>query len=65
MYREERLPTGTFAAVIAGTIVSAVGEMIGYARGTPGDADRKMLEMEVHKVRYAGRQAPLPAVATG
>ncbi len=39
--------------------------MIGYARGTPGDADRKMLEMEVHKVRYAGRQAPLPAVATG
>ena len=65
MYREERLPAGTLAAVIAGTIVSAVGEMIGYARGTPGDADRKMLEMEVHKVRYAGRHAPLPTVATG
>ena len=35
------------------------------ARGTPGDADREMLEMEVHKVRYAGRQAPLPIAATG
>lgn len=63
-YREQHLPTGTLAAVIGGTIVSAVGEMIGYARGTPGDADRKMMEMEVHKVRYAGRQAPLTGAAT-
>jgi hypothetical protein len=51
--RETRLPAGTFGAIVIGTIVSAAGEMIGYARGTPGDADAIMLEMEVHKVRYA------------
>jgi hypothetical protein len=56
--RESRLPAGTFGAMLMGTIVSTVGEMIGYVRGTPGDADVVMLEMEVHKTRYASSRAP-------
>lgn len=65
MYREGRLPFGTFAALVIGTVISAAGEMIGYARGTPGDADEKMLEMEVHKVRYASRRAQLAPAEHG
>lgn len=65
MYRGGGIPAGTLAAVIAGTILSAAGEMIGYARGTPGNADEKMLEMEVHKVRYAGRNSRLSRAARG
>lgn len=61
--REHHLPFGTLAAVAMGTVLTAVGEMIGYARGTSGNADEKMLEMEVHKVRYASRRAPLAQAA--
>jgi hypothetical protein len=56
--RETRLPAGTFGAMAVGTIVSSMGEMIGYVRGTPGDADVIMLDMEVHKVRYATPRVP-------
>jgi hypothetical protein len=65
MYREGRLPPGTLAALVAGSIISTVGEMIGYVRGTPGDADAKMMEMEVHKVQYASPRARLDPVENG
>ncbi len=56
--RETRLPAGTFPAMVFGMVLCAAGEMIGYARGTPGDADVIMLEMEVHKIRYASARMP-------
>ncbi len=49
----ERLPTGTVPALVVGALVSAVGEMLGYARGAGPVAKRQMMEYEVHKVRYA------------
>lgn len=51
--RERHLPAGTMAALVMGVVVSAVGELVGYARGAGPGAERQMTEYEVHKVRYA------------
>jgi hypothetical protein len=56
--REGLLPAGTLAAVLAGGVISATGEMAGYVFGAGPGAERKMMEFELHKVRYASRRAP-------
>ena len=55
--RDGPLPVGTFPALVAATIIGAFGEMIGYARGTIGDADVKMLELELHRFPYVCRRS--------
>ena len=53
------LPRGTLAALLAGGIVSAAGEMVGYlSRPERQASSPPMMEFELHKVRYAGRRAP-------
>jgi hypothetical protein len=54
------LPRGTLAALLAGGIVSAAGEMVSYLFGPRPDAESDMMEYELHKVRYA---APRGAAA--
>jgi hypothetical protein len=55
--REARLPTGTWPALALGAVISALGEMVGYAWRAGDAAERSMLEFELHKVRYASRRA--------
>ena len=51
--RNLRVPAGTLPALVLGTVISMVGEMVGYARGADRAADLAMMELEVHKLRYA------------
>ena len=60
-YREGRLPAGTLPALVAATAIDALGEMIGYARGATGDADIKMLEMELHRFPHVCRRSLIAA----
>lgn len=55
-WREEDFPAGALPALVAATVISALGEMIGYARGVGRSVGPRMTELEVHKVRYAGRR---------
>jgi hypothetical protein len=50
--RRQGAPFGTTPALILATIVSTVGEMIGYAGKTTLDADARLLEMELHRLPY-------------
>lgn len=62
--RDGRLPAGTFPVLVAATVIGALGEMIGYARGSIGEADLKMLEMELHRFPYVCRRS-LTAAGVG
>ncbi len=59
--RAGHLPAGTMPALLAGGAISMVGEMVGYVLGTGPIAERRMMELELHKVRYASRGTPVPA----
>lgn len=54
-WRSGQLPAGTIPAVVAGVLISTVGEMVGYVLGAGLNSEPKMLEYELHKVRYASR----------
>jgi hypothetical protein len=56
-WREGKLPAGTLPALLAGGVISTIGEMVGYIRGPSATAESKMMEFELHKVRYASRRA--------
>jgi hypothetical protein len=45
------LPSGIFPTLILGLVVSALGEMVGYALGV-GDAKRKLSNLEFHRIRH-------------
>ena len=51
--RRTRLPFGTLPAMIIGAMVSAMGELVGYAGGMGTRSEEQMTEYEVHKARYA------------
>jgi hypothetical protein len=51
--RRKNLPWMTIPTIVAGMTIKAAGEFAGYA-GFLGDAQRQMLEYEVHKLAYAG-----------
>jgi hypothetical protein len=51
--RRKNLPSMTIPAIVVGMTIKAAGEFAGYA-GFFGDAQRQMLEYEVHKLAYAG-----------
>jgi hypothetical protein len=50
--RTQSLPVATYPAMIAATIVSAVGETIGYAGGSAAPGEAAMTEYEVHKLPH-------------
>lgn len=52
------LPRGTVAALLVGGTVSAGGEMVGYLLGDRPHVEPRMMEFELHKVRYAARGVP-------
>ncbi len=56
-WREGRVPAGAFPLLVAATVVSTVGEMIGYAGRTTLDAEAKILEMELHRMPYVSRRS--------
>jgi hypothetical protein len=58
--RTLHLPAGTLPALVLASLISAVGEMVGYARGADRTADLAMMEFEVHKLRYASPRARVP-----
>ena len=47
------LPRGTRLGVVAGALLKALGEAIGYATGAAWFAEAHMAEIELHKVKYA------------
>jgi len=51
--RQKNLPWMTIPAILVGMTIKAAGEFGGYA-GFFGNAQREMLEYEVHKLAYAG-----------
>ena len=50
------LPLRVLPALILGLVVSAVGELLGYASGT-ADAKQKLSTFEFHRVRHLANQA--------
>ncbi len=56
-WRGGMLPAGTFGALFAAGVVSGAGEMVGYLLGPGEGAEPLMLELELHKARYASRRA--------
>jgi hypothetical protein len=53
---ETRLPAGTRPAMALGAVISAFGEMVGYAFAAAEGAEEHMLEYELHKVKYASQR---------
>ena len=49
--RRRRLPRGTLAAVLAGAVVSMVGEVAGCAAGA-GSAHRRVIDLELHRPEH-------------
>ena len=49
------LPRGTFPTLVIGLLVSALGEMLGYALGT-GEAKQKLADLEFHRIRHISEQ---------
>ncbi|HWP92350.1 MAG TPA: glycosyltransferase [Thermodesulfobacteriota bacterium] len=45
------IPRGTFPALAIGLLVSALGEMLGYALGA-GEAKQKLADLEFHRIRH-------------
>jgi hypothetical protein len=53
--RRRNLPPGVLPTLILGLVVSAVGEMMGYALGA-GDAKQKLSNFEFHRIRHLRKQ---------
>jgi hypothetical protein len=53
----QRLPWGTLPLIIVAAVAKGAGEMMGCWLGAPRIAVTGMNEIEVHKVRFAGRSA--------
>jgi hypothetical protein len=52
LYGRSKLPPGSAAAVIAGSVVRTIGEAVGYLRGIGRDQEARMEEYELNKVSY-------------
>jgi hypothetical protein len=52
LYRERRLPGGSAAAIVAGAFVRTFGEVVGYLRGLPPNAETRMERYELKKLDY-------------
>ena len=52
--RQHSLPAGTIPALLVGTIVRTVGEVVGFAIGATARSEPRMEEYELHKLEYTG-----------
>jgi hypothetical protein len=52
--RRQPLPLGTIPVIVAGLILRAFGEMLGYAGFFADQGERGMHEYEMHKLKYVG-----------
>jgi hypothetical protein len=52
--QQRSLPPGVLPILLLGLIVSATGEMIGYAFGA-GDAKQKLSKFEFHRARHLAK----------
>ena len=52
--RRQPLPLGTIPVIVAGLILRAFGEMLGYAGFFADQGERGMHEYEMHKLKYIG-----------
>ena len=57
LYRRGKLPWGSAAAIVAGSVVRTVGEAVGYLRGITPAAMLRMEDYELRKVSYVSRVA--------
>ena len=55
--RRREVPILTLPLMLLGTVIWALGECAGYL-GLAGDAEVRMTEYEMHKLRYATRVNP-------
>ena len=55
LYGRSKLPPGSAAAVILGSVVRTVGEVVGYLRGIGPHQEARMEEYELNKVMYVKR----------
>jgi hypothetical protein len=56
--RAVKLPAWTIPTMLGGAVVSAVGEMIGYAGGAGVATELTMTKLELHKLPVASSSAP-------
>jgi hypothetical protein len=56
--RLQLLPAGTVPALVIGSIVTAIGEVLSYAAGAPPDTLLRCDEYELHKLRYTSLGIP-------
>jgi len=56
--RPRALTVGTLPALMLAAVAKALGEAFGYAGVTLPSFEARLSDIEIHKVRYAGRQAP-------
>jgi hypothetical protein len=54
-WRDGLVPAGALPLLVVATIISTIGEMIGYAGRSTLGADRKLFEMELHRLPYVAR----------
>jgi hypothetical protein len=51
-----RLPVGTIPALVLTAAAKAAGELVGYAGAKLPSAEARLMDIEIRKVRYAGRR---------
>jgi len=55
LVRHRVMPRGSVAAIVAGAFVRTAGEAAGYLAGITPQAEQRMEEYELHKLRFASR----------
>ncbi len=56
-WRDGQVPAGALPLLVVATVVSTVGEMIGYAGATTLGAEARLFEMELHRLPYVARRS--------
>ncbi len=63
LVRRGALPRGTVPALLFGAIVRTMGEVVGYLVGASSAAQARMVEYELHKLKYVA--GPVPTSSNG
>lgn len=57
LLRNRAVPRGTVAAIVTGAIVRTAGEAAGYVSGITPEAEHRMEDYELYKLRFASKLA--------
>ena len=55
LLRDRAMPRGALAAIATGAVVRTIGEAAGYLGGITPEAEQRMEDYELHKLRFASR----------